>query len=159
MHRYICTHRYRCRFSYFPFFFILWVAYYRYSFAICFSHLTMYPGNHSSSVLLHIEIFLIHVYSCLVLHYVNGPYVVNSTNTFLYMSSYFQYFKIRNNAAINIFVQMYFWYFQHRFLEMGFLGQNVNTYDFFLGIVKFLSIKFVPMDIPTSNVRGIPVCS
>lgn len=41
---------------------------------------------------------------------------------------------------------------------MGWLGQNVNTFDFFLGIVKFLSIKFVPMDIPTSNVGGVPVC-
>lgn len=88
---------------------LLGMAYYRYSFVMCFSQLTMYPGNHSLSI------FLIHFSQLLSTALCDWTIesLFNKHSPIYEHVSYFQYFKIINNAAINIFVQMYFWYFQH----------------------------------------------
>lgn len=64
---------------------------------------------------------------------------------------YFQHVKIINNAAINILLQMYLWYSQHWFLDVGLLSKNVNIDAFVLDIIKFPFISSVPIYILTSN--------
>ena len=74
---------------------VQWVAYYRYSLKICFSHLTTYPLTPYQFI----ERFLISTVA-LVHHCVNGPYIVYSTDTMYENLSYSQYLKVVNNPAV-----------------------------------------------------------
>lgn len=117
---------------------------------MCFSHLTRYLENHS----LFVHRDLPHSLSQLPRAPLCEWTIHNLSSKHFPMYEhlhYFPYVKIINNAAINILLQMYFWYFQHWFLDVGLLSKNINAYVFVLNIVKFPFMSSVPIYILTSD--------
>lgn len=112
----------------------------------------MYPGNHSLPVHRDVPHSFLQLPNTPLCEWTIHS-LFNKHSPIYGHLSYFQYFKVINNTAINILVLTYFWCFQGWFLEVGLLGQNKYRY-FLLDAVQFFSTRFAPMYIPTSSVWG-----